>query len=146
MMTRLPLRALGALALLAFALPVFAQSTPVGTWRTIDDATGEPKSLVRVYERDGKLYGEIAQLLPEGRTCEDCIEQYRGSNMRGVQILRDYRRDGNTWTGGRITDPQNGKTYKSKMEVERDGRLKVWGYVGFDSALTRRAQYWERVR
>ena len=145
MMTRFSLRALGAFALLAFALPALAQ-TPVGVWRTIDDDTGEPKSLVRIYERGGKLYGEIAQLLPEGRVCDDCIEEYRGSDMRGVQILRDYRRDGDTWSGGRITDPQNGKTYKSKMVIERDGRLKVWGYVGFDSALTRRAQYWERVR
>ena len=144
-MTRFSLRALGAFALLAFALPALAQS-PVGTWRTIDDDTGEPKSLVRIYERGGKLYGEIAQLLPEGRICDDCTQEYRGSDMRGVQILRDFQRDGDVWSGGRITDPQNGKTYKSKMLVERDGRLKVWGYVGFDSALTRRAQYWERVR
>lgn len=145
-MTRFSLRALGAFALLAFALPVLAQSSPVGTWRTIDDATGEPKSLVRIYERSGKLYGEIAQLLPEGRTCDNCADEYRGKNMRGVQILSDYTRSGDTWTGGRITDPQSGKTYKSKMQVERDGRLKVWGFVGFDSALTRRSQYWERVR
>ncbi|MDT0630973.1 DUF2147 domain-containing protein [Rubrivirga sp. S365] len=145
-MTRLSLRALGALALFAFALPALAQTTPVGTWRTINDDTGEPQSLVRIYERDGELYGEIAGLLPEGRVCEDCDEEYRGSDMKGVEILRDFERDGDTWKGGRITDPQSGKTYKAKMEVERDGRLKVWGFVGFDSPLTRRTQYWERVQ
>lgn len=145
-MTRLSLRALGALLLFAFALPAFAQSTPAGTWRTINDDTGEPQSLVRIYERDGKLYGEIAGLLPEGRVCEDCDQKYQGSDMKGVQILRDFKRSGDTWENGRITDPQSGKTYKAKMQVERDGRLKVWGFVGFDSPLTRRTQYWERVQ
>ncbi len=34
------------------------------------------------------------------------------------------------WTGGRIYDPNNGKTYKCTLELANDGTLKVRGYVG----------------
>ena len=144
-MTLTSTRATGALALLLFALPALAQS-PVGTWRTIDEETREPKSIVRVFDRGGQLFGEIVQLLPEGRRCVDCAPRFNGQDLRGVEILSGFRANGNTWEGGRITDPKNGRTYRAKMQVQRDGRLKVWGYVGMDTALTRRAQYWERVR
>lgn len=145
MIARFP-RLLGVLALLAFALPVFAQGTPVGTWRTIDDETGEPKSTVRIYESGGQLVGDIQGLLPRGRRCEGCAGRFNNSTLEGVRILEGFTRDGDTWSGGRITDPKSGKTYKAKMKVERDGRLRVWGYVGVDTPVTRRNQRWERVR
>ena len=143
-MSRLP-RLFGVLALLAFALPALAQS-PIGTWRTIDDETGEPKSLVRIFEVDGELVGEVVRLLPEGRRCEGCAAPYTNSTMEGVRILSGFTQDGSTWKGGRITDPKKNKEYKAKMKIESDGRLRVWGFVGFDSALTRRNQRWERVQ
>ena len=43
--------------LTSFALS--AQSTPVGLWKTIDDETGDAKSYVRIFEKDGKLYGNV---------------------------------------------------------------------------------------
>ena len=108
--------------------------------------TGDPKSIVRVYERGGELHGEIVRLLPEGRVCTDCAARYNGQSLRGTEILSGFEANGNTWGGGRITDPKSGRTYRAKMEVQSDGRLKVWGYVGLDTPLTRRSQYWERVR
>lgn len=146
-MTRLaPSRVLLALFALLLATPAFAQTSPVGTWRTVDDETGEPKSIVRVFEENGVLVGEIQQLLPEGRRCTDCASRFNNSDLRGTRILTGFRQSGNEYTGGRITDPKSGRVYRAKMRVERDGRLRVWGYVGVDSPLTRRAQYWERVR
>ncbi|HEX9951721.1 MAG TPA: DUF2147 domain-containing protein [Rubricoccaceae bacterium] len=138
-------RAAAALALLLVALPALAQS-PVGTWRTIDEETNQPKSIVRVFERAGTLHGEIVRLLPEGRLCVDCAARFNGQNLRGTEILSGFRRNGTTWEGGRITDPKSGRTYRAKMQVQSDGRLKVWGYVGLDTALTRRVQYWVRER
>ena len=139
-------RALGVLALLLFALPVLAQSSPTGIWRTIDDETGEPKSLVRIYEEGGKLVGDIQTLLPEGRMCDTCVAPYRGTNARGARILRGFSLRGDTWTGGRILNIADGKDYKAKMKVQSDGTLRVWGYVGMDTPLTRKAQVWERVQ
>lgn len=145
MMTLTPRRALGLLTLLLFAVPALAQS-PVGVWRTIDDETGEPKSLVRIFERGGELVGEIQTLLPEGRRCVDCAAPYKGTDMRGTEILSGFTRDGDAWKGGRIVNPANGKTYKAKMQLQSNGTLRLWGYVGFDSPMTRKAQVWERVR
>ena len=140
-------RAAAALALLLVAMPALAQ-TPVGTWRTIDEETNQPKSIVRVFDRGGRLHGEIVRLLPEGRMCVDCAPRYNGQNLRGTEILSGFRRNGtsSTWEGGRITDPKSGRTYRARMQVQSDGRLKVWGYVGIDTALTRRVQYWVRER
>lgn len=143
-----PSRAWLVLAALLFAAPAMAQQSPVGTWRTVDDATGEPKSIVRVFEENGQVVGEIQQLLQNDGRCVGCAGRFANADMRGVRILSGFRTRGNSgeWSGGRITDPKSGRTYRAKMRVDRDGRLRVWGYVGADTPLTRRAQYWERVR
>ena len=143
MTTRL-FRVVGVLALLAFAVPALAQSSPVGTWRTFDD-DGTPKSIVRITEQGGKLVGHIVRLLPEGRICTDCDGEYRNSNLQGTRVLWGFSRDGDEYTGGRAFDPANGKTYRGVMKVERDGRLYLRGYVAGIRALGR-TQYWERIR
>jgi hypothetical protein len=32
--------------------------SPVGRWKTIDDVTGKPKSVVLIWEENGKLFGQ----------------------------------------------------------------------------------------
>ncbi|MCH8030951.1 MAG: DUF2147 domain-containing protein [Bacteroidetes bacterium] len=120
-----------------------AQS-PIGTWRTIDDDDGEPKSHIEIYEQGGLLFGRVLKLLPEGRLCEDCADQFEGSDMRGVVVLRDMEPDGDEWSGGTIIDPKNGRTYRCKMELDGPNRLRVRGYIGI--SLLGRTQVWERVQ
>lgn len=139
---------LGPFLLLAFAVPAVAQSSPVGTWRTIDDETGEPKSLVRVYEQNGKLFGDIVTLLPEGSVCEDCADEYDGRTLEGVTIIRNLERDGDEWNNGTIIDPKSGKEYSLKAEMDGSNRLRLRGFIKvplMGSALGR-TQIWERVR
>jgi uncharacterized protein (DUF2147 family) len=143
MNTLTPVRLSGLLALLLFAFPALAQSA-VGVWRTVDDEDGEPKSHVEIYEQGGKLYGRVLTLLPEGRVCEDCAGEYNGSDLRGVVVLRDMEPDGDEWSGGTITDPKNGRTYRAKMSLDGQNRLRVRGFIGF--SLLGRTQVWERVR
>ena len=50
-------------ALLAEA--VFAQATPVGAWKTIDDETKKEKSLVRISETGGVLSVKVEKLNPK---------------------------------------------------------------------------------
>jgi len=137
-----PIRVLGLLALLAFVLPAAAQSA-TGLWRTIDDEDGEPSSHVEIYEQGGELFGRIIKLLPEGQLCDDCADQFQGSNMQGVVILRDMEPDGEKWSGGNIIDPGNGRTYRCKMELSGPNRLRVRGFLGI--SLLGRTQVWERV-
>ena len=140
----------------AFALPARAASgenvaspaSPVGQWRTIDDVTGKAKSVVVIWQQDGKLLGRVQKLVnpdphnPDPR-CYDCAGDQRGKPVVGLQILWDLRKDGAGWSGGTILDPENGKTYKCLISVEDGGmKLKVRGYLGL--SLLGRTQYWFR--
>lgn len=51
-------------SILCLAVVTTAQSqSVVGKWKTIDDETGKPKSIVEVYEKSGKIYGKIVDIL-----------------------------------------------------------------------------------
>ncbi len=46
------------------SMTFYAQSNSViGKWKTIDDETGKPKSIVEIYERSGKIYGKVVDIL-----------------------------------------------------------------------------------
>lgn len=44
------------------ALTMQSQSV-IGKWKTIDDETGEAKSVVEIYEKSGKVYGKVVEIL-----------------------------------------------------------------------------------
>jgi uncharacterized protein (DUF2147 family) len=126
-----------------------AKPTPVGRWTTIDDETKKPRSIIAIYEEDGRLFGRIEKLIlepkePQNPLCDKCDGALKNKPILGMVILRNLKRDGDNWSGGTVLDPANGKTYKCKIAVEEDGkRLKVRGYVGF--SLLGRNQHWLRT-
>lgn len=124
-----------------------AAGNPVGDWTTIDDETGQPKSVVRISERDGKLYGKILKLIdpPEPNPkCKECSGSKRDQPIEGLEILWGLEPDGDEWSGGYILDPKNGKQYRCYIEVLDGGkRLKVRGYIGV--SLFGRTQYWKKA-
>lgn len=148
MTTLLKRGALALVALLIFSSDAFAQS-PVGMWRTIDDETGEPRSIVEIYEQEGELFGKIVEILPEDRSpiCEVCEGEYEGQNLIGVVIVKGMEKDGDEWEDGTITDPKNGKTYNAKMSLSDPNTLEVRGFIKvplMGSAIGR-TQTWYRV-
>ncbi|NML18883.1 DUF2147 domain-containing protein [Azohydromonas caseinilytica] len=135
-------------ALLACASAAWAQGTPVGLWRTIDDATGQAKSLVRITESGGVLTGRVEQLLDPAqaeRRCSACSDERKDQPVQGMTILRNVRQEEpGQWGGGDILDPNNGKVYKVRLRPEADGsRLVVRGYIGLPALG--RSQTWQRV-
>lgn len=140
--------AIAAAALLLAAVPAFAANdTPVGTWKTIDDATGQAKAIVQISESNGTLEGKILQVLKSDQgphpVCDKCEGDLHNQPVEGMTILWGLTRDGDEWSGGKILDPNNGKIYKAKMELIDGGmKLKVRGYIGF--SLLGRSQVWER--
>ena len=61
------------------------------------------------------------------------------------RILWGLKKDGDEWSGGKILDPENGKSYKCWIQVIDDGRrLKVRGYIGI--SLLGRTQYWKKAK
>ncbi len=127
---------------------VFAQSNDVivGKWKTIDDESGEAKSIVEIFKKpDGKYYGKIAQLLlkPENENCVQCKDDRKNKPLLGLEIIRGLNKSGSEYTGGSITDPKNGKSYK--CTVTRNGdKLSVRGYMGI--SLIGRTQTWTLVK
>jgi uncharacterized protein (DUF2147 family) len=122
-------------------------ATPVGLWRTIDDSSGQAKALVRIAERDGVLVGRIERLLVDvpDAVCEACPGELKGRPVVGLTILKGLRREGESWTGGDVLDPNNGKTYKAQLRLADGGqRLQLRGYVG--TPALGRTQTWQRER
>jgi uncharacterized protein (DUF2147 family) len=121
-----------------FASTIFAQvdnETILGNWKTIDDETGKPKSIVNLYLENGKLYGKIVKLFREkgedpDPVCKKCKGDYKDKKIIGMVIIDGLTKVDNAWTNGRILDPKKGKWYKAKI-WEEDGKLKVRGYLAF---------------
>ena len=123
--------------------------SPVGRWKTIDDATGKAKSIVVIREQDGKLFGTIEKVLDSDQPgpnplCLKCEGDLKNKPETGLQIMWDLKKDGNDWSGGQILDPHNGKVYRCNIAVLDGGkRLKLRGFIGF--AMIGRTEYWQRV-
>ena len=137
-----------ATLLLLLPLAAFAQNTPVGKWRTIDDKTGKVKSIVEIYEAgDGTIAGKVLQVLNSDKgphpLCDACKGSNRNKPVEGMVITWGLKKEGGSWEDGKILDPHNGKVYSAKMTPSDDGKkLEVRGYMGF--SLLGRSQTWLR--
>ncbi|MCE7031626.1 DUF2147 domain-containing protein [Lysobacter sp. GX 14042] len=133
---------------LALPMAAFAQQSPVGTWTTVDDETGKPKSIVEISQAaDGGLVGTVAEVLQSDQgpdpVCGKCTGERKDQPIEGMQIIWDVTQKGDSWTGGKILDPASGKTYSVKMQTTDNGnKLEVRGFMGF--SLLGRTQVWER--
>lgn len=123
-------------AFLLFVTYFSHAQTIFGRWKTIDDETGEPRSIVEVFERNGKVYGKVVKLLlkpteDQDPVCVECDEddpRYK-KKVLGMEIMKDLRKDDDEYSGGEILDPNNGKVYRCKIWLEGKD-LKLRGYLG----------------
>ena len=144
---------LTVLALLAACGAALAQATPVGVWKSIDDKTKTERSQVRISESGGVLSGRIEKLLaPDAKPdakCDKCDDDRKDKPIVGMEIIRGVKKaqgDGseNTWDGGTILDPVEGKVYKVRLQTAEGGRkLDVRAYIGMP--MMGRTQTWVRV-
>ena len=144
---------ISALGVAALCLPApltaaLAQdlSSPVGRWQTVDDKTGKPSGIVRIYEQNGTLYGNIEKVFDPARAalnCVACTDDRKGKPLIGLNIIRGLKRDGDAWDGGTVIDPETGSVYKSSARLDDGGRkLVLRGYLGI--SLLGRSQTWMR--
>ncbi len=134
---------------LCFISLSFAEgSSIVGKWKTIDDKTNEPKSIVEIFEKDGKYFGQIKELfIKPGEdpdpTCDKCADDdpRKDQPTKGMIIIKDMIQDGDGYGDGTILDPKNGKIYTCKLWIE-EGKLMVRGYIAFFF----RTQTWHKVK
>lgn len=139
--------ALVALAFAAAATAAHAADPVEGQWLV---EGGSAKVRIAPCAGDkGRMCGTIVWLKapngPDGRPLRDANNPdaaQRAKPLVGLAMIRDFKPAGpGKWAGGRIYDPGAGKTYASKMAINRDGTLKVEGCV----AVVCRAQTWRRA-
>lgn len=134
--------------MLVFSIVQTSQAQSVlGKWKTIDDETGEAKSVVEIYEENGKVYGKVITIFDktkENDLCKKCGGDKKDKPIKGMVILEGAKKEGSSWEGGTILDPIKGKVYKCTLSLENKDKLKLRGYVGI--SLLGRTQYWERVK
>ncbi len=134
---------------LAFSNMVMAQElSPVGLWKTIDDKTGKPRSLIRISETNGEYSAVVEKGLlatdAGEAVCDKCTDERKDKKIIGMTIAKGFKKNGNQYSGGEILDPDNGKIYRSKMKLDETGNtLEVRGYIGI--SLLGRSQVWNRV-
>ncbi|QSS96968.1 DUF2147 domain-containing protein [Psychroflexus sp. ALD_RP9] len=126
-------------------LTTYSQSV-FGKWYTVDDQSGIKKSIVEIYKDNNQVEGKITKILKKSKQnmrCKKCKGNMKNKKIEGLVILRNLEKDGDEYTNGRITDPENGKTYDAKIWINPDhpNELKVRGYVAFFY----RTQTWKRV-
>lgn len=110
------------LGMMSLSLSAMAEGV-IGFWKTIDDETNEPKSIVQVYENGGKVYGRVVELLQS----PGAKAKLPGSpDIKGLDIIWDLKKDGDKYKGGEVLDPQKGKVYDAQMWVE-GGKLILRG-------------------
>ena len=127
---------IGLLAAVAVAAPVQAGADDItGLW-LVDDGEAQ----VRIEPCGDAFCGRLVwlqdpldELGRQRRDDQNRDPQRRRRALLGLRILErvSARADAGAWKDGRIYDPKNGKTYRCKLELEPDGRLKLRGYVGF---------------
>jgi uncharacterized protein (DUF2147 family) len=137
---------IATLCLAAAGSGALANNTPVGLWKTLADDGATPKSLVRVTDNAGTLSGRIEKLFDpaqQNAICDNCPGARKGQPMQGLVLFDNAHADGtDTWSGGEIVDPNNGKVFKLRLKAIAGGsKLEVRGSLG----PLHRTQTWVRV-
>ena len=130
----------------AILLPGVAQAEVFGVW-----ATEQEKSHVKIAACGPLLCGIIVWLKEPNdendapkrdRNNED--ESLRDRPIIGLEILTDFKLNGvsaNAWEGGKIYNPEDGKTYGAEMALQGSDILVVKGCVW----VFCKEQTWTRV-
>ena len=131
-----------------FVCSAFAKGPIVGKWKTIDDETKEAKSIVEIFEKDGKFYGKIIELFlkadaDQNPTCDKCDKDdpRKDQPSLGMEIINGLQPNGDSYSGGKILDPKKGKEYKCKITREGDTLLMKGSFL-----FISRTQTWHLVK
>lgn len=101
-----------------------------GVWQT-QAADGH----VRVADcGDGTPCGELVWVAPSapggGLDAKNPDPALKSRALTGITIVWGYRRGGDGWKGGRIYNPQDGKTFRSRLRLTSADTLEVKGCLG----------------
>ena len=124
-------------------------SKVLGNWNTFDDRTGEMRSSVNIYEKDGKYYGKVIKLYEKDGNGgykvmqEPYAKVYQG--VVGTVVLLGLEPKGDELKG-KLYDPESQKEFYGKVSYNaKTGKLDVRGSLDRLGALGR-TQHWVRAK
>lgn len=125
--------------------------SPVGYWKTMDQVTGKPKSIVQIWKTDDNvLMGKVIKVFSQdgsdnqSKVCVSCKGDQHNQPIVGMVILSGLTPKEHQWGNGKMTDPESGRTYSCALRTVQNGeKLKVRNYMGLP--LLGRSEVWERV-
>jgi len=140
------------LSLLVVFASIFALNaqTVEGVWQTIDDESGKPRSEVKIFIKNNKLYGQVTKLYrgpkeEQDPVCTKGSDSRNGKKIIGMLIITGLSKDGSEWEADdAIFDPESGKIYDCKVWLDEDNKdlLQVRGYIW----TFFRTQTWKRIK
>jgi uncharacterized protein (DUF2147 family) len=130
----------------SFVFLSVANAQVTGLWKSTDHIDDTERSIVRIYEFNGMLYGRIEKLLPAATItkCVGCEGDQKNKSLTGMVIISDLKKNASGGSGGKILDPSNGKWYSCDIVLESTDQLKVTGYLGLP--LLGKTMYWNRLK
>ena len=135
-----------SVAFMAMSLCAVSAQDVIGKWK-LEDGT----AIVEVYQQGDVFNGKIVWLEnpteADGSPAKDDKnpdKALRSRQVLGLNMLHGLKKDGAKYSGGKIYDPGNGKTYNCSMQVEGDV-LKVRGSLDA-KGLIGRTMDWFRVK
>jgi uncharacterized protein (DUF2147 family) len=104
----------------------------LGTWFNT-----EKSAKIEVIKSGTEFVGKIIWIEPDGRDINTILDKENlDPNLRkrpiiGLMILHGFKFKNGIWEGGKIYDPESGKTYSCELKLKNKTILEVKGCVGF---------------
>ena len=113
------------------AMMTLLAPTVTGNWVT-QDGSAE----VAIAPCGDSVCGQVVKVLMvkpgvPGTDVHNPDASLRNRAILGLQVLSGFKASDDEWTDGHIYDPKTGKTYRSKLRLNDDGSLKVYGCIAF---------------
>lgn len=109
------------------------------------------KGVIEIYKNDNTFEGKLVWIkdIHDGKMKDKLDknnpdEKLQKRSLQGLKNLYGFTFEDNVWSGGKIYDPESGKTYSGKMELNSKGKLSLRGYVGIP--LFGRTSEWTRQK
>jgi len=104
------------------------------------------RAAVEITDCEGTLCGHVVWIIEGGlmRDENNPKKALRDRPVCGMKLLRGFERDEpGQWSGGKIYNAKEGKTYKATIKVKNADTLFLRGYVGIP--LLGKTQEWTRL-
>src|SRR5688572_18863440 len=134
--------------LLLICLTSGMSQSVTGKWMTYNEQTGSPLSMIEIKETSAGIEGKIVKLFlepfqGEDPVCTKCTGERKDKKVIDMNFLWGFRQNEDSWSSGKIVDPESGEVYTSKLWMEDASTLQVRGYAGpFDMFF--KTQTWKR--